>query len=70
MLLKHFKARGFVCYMSENSTSGIGFDQGLEKCYNFTADAVGGIIGISRQKQSVALWDIIKHDKYLFASFL
>ena len=59
-----------MCYLSENSTSGIGLDQGLEKCYNFTAKAVGGIIGITRQKQSVALWDIIKHEKDLFASFL
>ena len=53
-----------MCYMSENSTSGIGFDQGLEKCNNFF------LSGITRQEQSVALWDIIKHDKDLFASFL
>ena len=60
MLLKHFLKS---CYVSENSTSGTGFDQGLEKCYNFTAKAVEGIIGIIRQKQCVALWDITKHDK-------
>lgn len=70
MLLKHYKAGGFVCYMSENSTSGIGMDQGLEKHYNYTAKAIGGIIGITRQKQSVALWDIVKHNKDLFSSFL
>ena len=65
-LLKHYIDGGFVCYMSERATSGIGFDQALEKCYNFTSKAVGGIIGVTRQKKSVALWDVIKHEKDRF----
>ena len=49
---------------------GIGFDQALEKVYNYTSKAVGGIIGVTRQKKSVALWDIIKHEKDLYVSFM
>ena len=64
MLYKHFaEERGFVCYLTEQCASGIGFDQGLEKVYNFTSKAVGGIIGVTRQKKSVALWDLIKFDQ-------
>ena len=59
-----------MCYLSERSGSGIGFDQGLEKVYNHTAKAVGGIIGITRQKEAVAFWDIVKHQKNLFVSFV
>ena len=68
-IYKHFKKGMFVCYMSERYGSGIGFDQGLEKAYNHTAKSVGGIIGITRQKQAVAMWDIIKHEKDLYVSF-
>lgn len=69
-LYKHYMKGGFVCYLTKRNSSGIGIDQGLEKIYNFTAKAVGGIIGMTRQKISVALWDLLKHDKDLFVSFL
>ena len=69
-LYKHFKDGNFVCYLSERKGSAIGFDQALEKAYNFTAKAAGGIIGSTRQKEAVALWNIIKHQKDLFVSFL
>ena len=38
--------------------------------YNFTSKAIGGIISVTRQKKSVALWDIIKHEKDLYMSFM
>ena len=69
-LHKHFKDGNFVCYLSERKGSAIVFDQALEKAYNFTAKAAGGIIGSTRQKEAVALWNIIKHHKDLFVSFL
>ena len=69
-LYKHFKKGFFVCHLSQRHASGIGFDQALEKVYNFTAKAVGGIIGVTRQKEAVALWDIIKHEKDLYVSFM
>ena len=69
-LYRHFKKGNFVCYLTQRSTSGIGFDQALEKVYNFTSKAIGGIISVTRQKKSVALWDIIKHEKDLYVSFM
>ena len=69
-LLKHFQEHFFVCYLSERQGSGIGFDQGLEKVYNFTAKAIGGIIGETRKKEAIAFWDLIKHQKDLFVSVL
>ena len=69
-LYKHFKDGNFVCYLSERKGSAIGFDQALEKAYNFTAKAAGGVIGSTRQKEAVALWNIIKHQKDLIVSFL
>ena len=69
-LYRHFKNGMFVCNLTERSTSGIGFDQALEKAYNYTAKSGGGIIGITRKKKAVALWDVIKHEKDMFVSFI
>ena len=69
-IYRHFNAGGFVCNMTQRSASGIGFDQALEKCYNYTAKAIGGIIGITRQQESRTLWDLIKHEKEAYLSFL
>ena len=43
--------------------SGFPFDQALEQCHNRTAKLSGGIIGVTRKKDIVALSDIIKHRK-------
>ena len=43
--------------------SGVPFDQGLEQCYNWPAKVNGGIIGVTRKKEAVALWEIIKYKK-------
>ena len=67
---RHFVDGGFVCYLSEKQASGIGFDMGLEKVYNFDAKASSGIIGFTRQKEAVALWDLLKHDKDLYVVFM
>ena len=45
-------------------------DQALEKVYNNTANDQGGITGISRRKQAVCKWNIIKHEKAKFRTFL
>ena len=62
-IYRHFMEGGFVCYLTDKQASGIGFDMGLEKEYNFDAKACGGIIGVTRQKKAVALWDLLKHSK-------
>ena len=42
--------------------------QALEKCYNKPAKVSGGIIGVTRRKEAVALWNITKHQKYLYVT--
>ena len=46
------------------------FDQALEQCYNRPAKVSGGIIGVTRKKEAVALWGIIKHKKDQYADLL
>ena len=53
-LFKYAKKGYFVCNMTNRSTSGIGFDQALDKTYNYTSKASGGIIGFTREKKAVA----------------
>ena len=53
---------GFVVNTSRKG-SGVPFDQALEQSYNRPAKVTGGIIGITRKKDAVALWGIIKHKK-------
>ena len=50
--------------------SGVPFDQALEQCYNRPAKVSGGIIGVTRKKDAVALWGIIKHKKDQFVDLL
>lgn len=42
----------------------------VEKSYNFTSKAAAGIIGFTREKKAVALWDIIKHEKDRYVAFI
>ena len=46
------------------------FDQALEQCYNRPAKVSGGIIGVTRKKDAVALWGIIKHKQDQFVDIL
>ena len=58
---------GFVMNTTKKGTSGVPFDQALVQFYNRPAKVSvwggggGGIIGITRKKEAVALWGIIKH---------
>ena len=42
----------------------------LEKEYNKNAKGKGGIIGFTREKEVVAKWNIIKHEKMPYFKFL
>ena len=44
--------------------------RGLEKCYNKPAKVAGGIIGMTKQKKAVALWNLLKHKKDLHVAQL
>ena len=62
---------GWVMYHTLRHGSDTEFDMALEKCYNKTAKEVaGGIIGMTRQKEAVALWDLLKHEKDLHVAQL
>ena len=50
--------------------SAVGFDMALKKCYNKPAKVAGGIIGMTRQKEAVALWNLLKHEKDLHVAQL
>ena len=50
--------------------SGVPFDQALEQRYNRPAKVSGGIIGVTRKKDAVALWGVIKHKKDQYVDFL
>ena len=45
-------------------------DQALEKQYNKLAKGQSGIIGITRRKEAVCKWNIIKHEKGQYRDFL
>ena len=49
---------------------GVPFDQALEQCHNWPAKVSGGIIGVTRKKDGVALWEIIKHKKDQYVDLL
>ena len=60
---------GFVMNCNRKG-SGVPFDQALEQCYNRPAKVSGGIIGVTRKKDAVALWDITKHKKDQYVHLL
>ena len=55
-------------YFSSRRGSAVSFDMALEKHYNKTAKVIGGIIGLTRRKEAVALWNITKHERHLHVS--
>ena len=60
---------GFVVNTNRKG-SGVPFHQALEQSYNRPAKVSGGIIGITRKKDAVVLWGIIKHKKDEYAHLL
>jgi hypothetical protein len=61
---------GFVVKHTLRRGSGVPMDQALEKEYNKPAKGKGGIIGITRQKETVAKWNIIKHEKSQYTKYV
>ena len=69
-LYADFKRGDFVVHHTERKASGVPIDQALEKEYNKPAKGPGGIIGIQRKKESVAKWNLVKHEKCKYTKFL
>ena len=65
-----FNNGGWVMYHTLRQGSAVGFDMALEKCYNKPAKVAGGIIGMTRRKEAVALWNLLKHEKDLHVAQL
>ena len=70
LLHKAFMQGDFVAKHSNRSGSCVPMDQALEKAYNKPAKDHSGIIGITRKKEAVAKWCIIKHEKQQFTDLL
>ena len=60
---------GFVVNTTKKGSE-VPFDQALEQQYNRPAKVSGGIIGVTRKKEAVALWGIIKHKKDQYVDLL
>ena len=69
LLYDSYMNGGFVVNTASKG-SGVPFDQALEQCYNRPAKVSGGIIGVTRKKDAVALWGIIKHKKDQYVDLL
>ena len=58
-----FNDGGWVMYHTLRQGGVVGFDMALETCYNKPTKVAGGIIGMTRWKEAVALWNLLKHEK-------
>ena len=67
---RSFKNGQFVVRQILRRGSGVPMDQVLEQSYNKPAKAAGGIIGITRKKEAVCKWNIIKHEKANYKKFI
>ena len=70
LLWESFKKGDFVVHHTRRQGSGVPIDQALEKEYNKPAEGAGGIIGFIRKNESVAKWNIVKHEKEKFTKFI
>ena len=69
-LFEGFMKGDFTVKLSKRKCSAIPVDQALEKEYNKNAKGKGGITGFTREKEFVAKWNIITHEKMQYFKFL
>ena len=70
LLQTSFSNCDFVVHHTDRKGNSVPIDQALESAYNKPAKGPGGIIGISKKKESVAKWNLIKHEKAKYTQFL
>ena len=70
ILHQSFCEGNFVVHHTAQKYSCVPMDQALEKEYNKKAKDVGGIIGMACREESVAKWNLIKHEKGAFTNFI
>ena len=59
-MFAHYKHDGFVARLSNRSASRLPFDQTLEKVYNKPAKCTGGIIGVTKRKECLPKYELLK----------
>ena len=69
-LYKAFCKGDFVVAQTFRKSSSIPLDQASEMQYNKTAKSQSGIIGITRKKEAVNKWNILRHEKLQYIQFL
>lgn len=61
---------GFVEKLSKRKSSAVPMDQALESQYDKQEKSSSGIIGITRRKEAVYKWDLIKYEKSMYSNLL
>lgn len=70
LIHEDFIEGGFVAKLSKRKGSAVPIDQALESQYNKQAKSSSGIIGITRRKEAVCKWGLVKHEKSNYSNLL
>lgn len=70
LIYQSFLQGEFVVKLSQRKASAVPMDQALESKYNKPAKSSSGIIGITRKKEAVCKWNLVKHEKSNYTSLL
>ena len=65
-----FSMSDFTVKHIKRSASALLVDQALEKPYNKSAKGLSSVIGITKRKEAVLKWNILKHMKMKYINFL
>ena len=69
-MYSEFQHGNFVVKHTKRHGRSVPLDQALKKAYTKPAKGQGGVIGLTRRKEAVAQWSLIKHEKAEIARFL
>ena len=70
MIHENFLQGEFFVKLTKRKGSAVPVDQALESKYNKQAKSSSGIIGITRRKEAVCKWGMIKHEKANYSNLL
>ena len=70
LIHENFLQGEFVVKLTKRKGSAVPVDQALESKYNKQAKSSSGIIGITRRKEAVRKWGLIKHEKTNYSNLI
>ena len=70
LIYESFMQGGFVAKLTQRKGSAIPMDQALESKYNKPAESSSGVIGMTRRKEAVCKWNLVKHEKSRYTGLL